>query len=197
MMKNRYFTYLLLILQPLIMGGCSIGQSTEEDAIREMVCSIHTQYPAATLQDIYKTCYQDRFGAEHAAPDSARALAYFLYELNQMADDTLRMPICEPCGYRHRYERVSLALVQSGDMMAEELLHQFLEAARCVAEQPTESWAEEWGRIETIALKEVPEWNNEELINGLREAAELNAAVHHSPAFHDSYHPHYRIRIRK
>ena len=114
-----------------------------------------------------------------------------------MADDTLRMPICEPCGYRHRYERVSLALVQSGDMMAEELLHQFLEAARCVPEQPTESWAEEWGRIETIALKEVPEWNNEELINGLREAAELNAAVHHSPAFHDSYHPHYRIRIRK
>lgn len=195
-MRHRYCIFIGVFFC-LFQTGCHSHPSNEENAIREMVCTIHTQYPAATLQDVYKTCYQDRFGAEHAAPDSARALAYFLYELDRMIDDTLGMPVCEPCGYRHRYERVSLALVQSGDMAVDELLHEFLEAARIAPEQPAEAWAEEWGRIETIALTFVPDWKNEELINGLREAAERNAAVHHSSSFHDTYHPHYRIRLRK
>lgn len=169
----------------------------DSTAICRMVTTLHARYPHMTLQDVYKTCYQDRFGAEHAAPDSASAMAYLGYELEQLGHDAMPMPPIEPCGYRHRYERVSLVLVQRGQMTAEQVLSGFLLAARTstdVAEPMT--WAEEWGIIARIALRLVPEWHDNELEQLLSEAALHNRAVHHSPSFREYYHPHYRIRMR-
>lgn len=160
--------------------------------IAMMVIALHTTYPAATLQDVYKTCYQDRFGAEHMIPDSARAAAYLDYELSQAATDTMLMPDVEPCGYRHRYERISLAAILRGEKSRDEVLRAFL-APRPEVSTDSRSWSEEWNEIAEIALHEVPEWRNDTLEAELRQAATLGRAVHHSPEFHKTYHPHYRI----
>lgn len=165
--------------------------------LESMLVSLHEQYPLATLQDVYKTCYQDYFGAEHAAPDSVRAMQYLTYELSLMAEEApSQMPKLERCGFRHDYERVSLSNITDSTMTAEQLLRDFLDAA---ATPPAHeiSWAEEWGTIEQKAIEMVGEWQDEELQKSLREAAAGNKAVHHSVVFRETYRPHYRIRRTK
>lgn len=185
----------IIIATTLFFCVACCHKPTEEDAIREMVVNLHTQYPLATLQDVYKTCYQDYFGAEHAAPDSARAMQYLLYELETMGEQT-GMPDIEPCGFRHDYERVSLQNIKNGTMSAEDLLTDFLNAAQAPKTYEN-SWENEWEKIEQIAVECNCEWQDEELQNALREAAKDNYAVHHSAVFREQYAPHYRIRKTK
>lgn len=187
---------LLLIASLGTMHYALCTPTADSLAICQMVTDLHARYSEMTLQDLYKTCYQDRFGAEHAVPDSVHAMDYLRYELTQLAPDSMRMPLLEPCGYRHRYERVSLQLVQQGEMTAEQVLSDFLRAARSVSEDDSDTltWEEEWGIISRLALRLVPEWHDEELERGLCEASRGNRAVHHSSSFRAYYHPHYRLR---
>ena len=76
-MKTKLFLFLIGIMT--VLTSCKNNDS----AIRQMCQYIHTQYPLATLQDIYKTCYQDFFGAEHLMNDTAAARYYINYELEQ------------------------------------------------------------------------------------------------------------------
>ena len=70
---------------------------SEDRAIRLMCQEIHENYPMATLQDIYKTCYQDFFGAEHLMNDTAMARKYINKELELCRDtDLSKMPRHEP-----------------------------------------------------------------------------------------------------
>jgi hypothetical protein len=152
-------------------------------------------YPEATLQDVYKTCYQDFFGAEHLMQDTAAARKYLQYELNELRNEgvnELVMPLREPTGFRHRFERISLSLVLNGEMTEEELLQLFIDAAG-KDNALHDNWAYEWSEIERIALQVQPAWKNEELQAVLHEAAANNQAVRHSETFRDTYKPHYRI----
>lgn len=195
MIKKIFYGLLIAIFAiPAFLYGIN------DSRIRKMVSQIHATYPAANLQDIYKTCYQDYWGAEHMTPDSASAAAYLEYELAQAAADTMLMPDIELCGWRHHYCRQSLARVINNEMSKETLLSEFLAASTHPYFLPLRkqwAWKLEWHRIHRIALKEVQDWQNEELEMELTEAAEQCAAVHHSQAFRDAYHPHYRLTINK
>ena len=152
-------------------------------------------YPAATLQDVYKTCYQDFFGAEHLMKDTAAAREYLHYELNDLRNEgvnELKTPMHEPTGFRHRFERINLALVLNGEMTEEELLGLFIDAAG-KDNALHDRWVDEWAEIEEIALEVHPAWQNEELQAVLHEAAANNQAVRHSEPFRNTYNPHYRI----
>ena len=165
----------------------------EERAIRELCFYMVRNYPMATLQDIYKTCYQDFFGAEHLMNDTAAARRYLEQELEECKGlKDFGMPEQEPTGFRHRYTRISLECVLNGDMTLEQLLEKFI-AAASQPEKPAGSWEQEWSRIERIALQTNPEWHDPELQAGLQQAAKLSRAVRHSDAFRSAYHPHYRI----
>lgn len=184
--------YLYIIVLGLMLMACS-KPMTDEARMREALVSLSTQYPLMTLQDVYKTCYQDFFGAEHAAPDSLSAARYLAYELSTMPSlDSLGMPAYEPCGWRHRYVRLSLEKICTQEITEAELLHRFLEAARN-NQPPTDDWLAEWLQIEQVALVVNPAWANDTLQADLREAASHNWAIHHSAAFREAYHPHYRI----
>jgi len=199
--NKKIFAGLGIVLVIIILSF-PVKYIVDQHRIHKMVHYVHDTYPAATLQDVYKTCFQDFWGAEHMTPDSAAAAQYLHYELEQAAQDSaMLMPEYEPCGWRHIYTRKSLACVLNADDPAEEeelLLQAFLCASDHKSTLPLHKpwvWKMEWRRIERIALKTVPEWQDTELEADLREAAALCAAVHHSPAFHDTYHPHYRIVI--
>lgn len=186
-MKHHIIT---LIALAMLFTAC---RNTEDNAIQQMCEDIHAQYPMATLQDIYKTCYQDYFGAEHLVSDSASVRLYLQRELDECRDtDMSLMPRREPTGFRHRYTRVNLVCVVDGELSMEQLLAMFLEAAG-KDNAFSDNWAEEWNKIERIALEVNPQWTDNDLQVELREAAQNKYAVRHSQAFRETYNPHYRI----
>ena len=164
-----------------------------EDSVRSLCAYMVRTYPKATLQDLYKTCYQDFFGPGHLISDTAAAKQYIRYELEQCAaEDLSLMPANEPTGFWHRFVRANLGQIIDGKMTEEALLEAFLHAANS-AKPVHDNWLEEWIQIEHIALQVHPEWRNEKLQAALRKAASNNQAVRHSDAFRTSYFPHYRI----
>ena len=59
--------------------SCS-GASGVHTAVERMMAD----YPASTLQDIYKSFFQDRFGPGHIVADTAQAVAYLRHELGSV-----------------------------------------------------------------------------------------------------------------
>ena len=161
--------------------------------IRAMCQYIQDQYPLATLQDVYKTCYQDFFGAEHLMNDTAAARNYIRYELEQCRDTDLSlMPKLEPTGFRHRFIRINFSTIIDGEVTEEQLVRMFIDAAG-KDNAFSDDWLSEWKKIEKTALEVNPEWEDAELQSELMKAAENRQAVRHSEAFRENYNPHYRI----
>ena len=172
--------------------------SCNKDArlIRQMCLELHSRYPQATLQDVYKTCYQDYFGAEHLMTDTAAARMYLHRELEECRDmDLSFMPKQEPTGFRHRFTRINLSSVVAGELTENQLLERFIGAAGS-DNAFGQDWAMEWEEIVKIALQVCPEWSDPELQSELQKAAQNKQAVRHSEAFRTAYHPHYRIVFR-
>ena len=183
------FRFVLICFSAILLCSCN----KEDRAIRQMCEEIHARYPLATLQDVYKTCYQDFFGAEHLMNDTAAARKYIHYELEQCRDtDLSAMPKREPTGFRHRFTRVNFSCLVDGEITEEQLLTMFIDAAG-KDNAFGDDWLSEWYKIENIALKVNPAWADGELQSELREAAYGKYAVRHSGAFRNNYNPHYRI----
>ena len=189
----RRIIFIFLICFGAMLCAQNTLYSVPQTAVRELCVEMLRLYPAATLQDIYKTCYQDFFGAEHLMRDTAAARQYLHSEIAQCTNQDLSaMPLREPTGFRHRFVRINIQNITNGSMTEEELLTLFIEAAG-KGNAYHDNWEAEWSQIETIALEEHPAWQNEELQHELRHASQLKAAVRHSDAFRNSYNPHYRI----
>ena len=162
-------------------------------AIREMCKDIHEKYPLATLQDVYKTCYQDYFGAEHLMNDTAMVRKYIHFELEQCQNtDMSAMPKYEPTGFRHRFTRINFSTIVEGEVTEEKMVMMFIEAAGN-DNAYGDDWLSEWLTIEKIAVRTIPAWRDEALQSELLNAAKGKHAVRHSEAFRSSYNPHYRI----
>lgn len=187
---KKLFQALSICIISIFMLSC--GDSNDR-AIRKMCQYIHNQYPLATLQDIYKTCYQDFFGAEHLMNDTAAARYYINYELEQCKDTDLSlMPRREPTGFRHRFVRINFSNIVEGELTEEQLVMMFIGAAG-KDNAFSDDWASEWQQIEKIALKVNPGWADAPLQAELMEAAKGDHAVRHSEEFRNNYNPHYRI----
>ena len=193
--SKSHFRVAFAVLTSLLMA-CSTAPDSEENAIRTMCMEIAEHYPQATLQDVYKTCFQDFFGAEHLLKDTAMAHNYLLSEIAACKDANLSaMPSFEPTGFRHRFVRVNLSLIHAGQLSESELFSLFVDAAG-QNNAYSDNWSAEWQQIETIALEMHPQWQDSALQAELRHAASVPCAVRHSEAFRNAYHPHYRI-VRK
>lgn len=188
--KSLWIGRLLLIcLAVILFSSCN----KEKQAIRKMCFDIHSRYPEATLQDIYKTCYQDYFGAEHLMTDTAAAREYLYKELEECRKtDLSSMPKKEPTGFRHRFTRINLSNIVDGELNEDDLLAMFIEAADN-DNAFGDDWEDEWNKISEIALQVNPAWKDPELLSELKDAAIQKQAVRHSEAFRKAYNPHYRI----
>lgn len=158
-------------------------------AVQQLCEDMVNRYPAATLQDLYKTCYQDFFGPGHMVADSASALAYIHHEVEDVTGDGAKD---ELTGFRHRFVRLDLRRVALGELSEQEVLRRFMDAAN-TATPVHNDWPGEWKQIEAIALQVHPQWQDSTLQDALHEAAAKKAAVHHSESYRSTYKPHYRI----
>ena len=168
---------------------------THSLAIREAIERQMATYPESTLQDIYKSFYQDHFGPGHMITDTASARQYLLKELSE--NDIASTVHFEPTGSEGRYVRVYLSAIVDSLITAEQLLDAFIQSANKVQEPQTE-WTTEWEDIVGVIRKyDLKVKDFKALQPVLTEAAQNHQAVHHSQAYREAYHPHYRIVERE
>ena len=179
----------------LIAFVCAHAQTKCVDAanVRSAVERMMADYPHSTLQDIYKSFFQDNFGPGHAVPDSAQAASWLRGELAKV--ERLDVQLYEPTGYNGNYYRVSLAAVVGGKVLADALLSAFLRSVRAVQPGEVEAWVQEWAQIESvIAAMELQLPGYDADAKAIKEMlATGHYAVHHSHLYNEHYEPHYRI----
>ena len=167
----------LLLILALACSFSLFGQSIDTLAVRSAIERQLVTYPESTLQDIYKSFYQEHFGPGHIISDTASARRYLMRELSSQGD----------------YVRVYLSAVADSLITVEQLLDAFVRSANSWQE-PTISWLEKWEAIVSIIQANKMEIEGFETdLSLLTEAARNSQAVHHSRRYNEAYHPHYRI----
>ena len=181
----------LLLILALACSFSLFGQSIDPLAMRPAIERQMTTYPESTLQDIYKSFYQEHFGPGHIISDTASARCYLMVELSEMGKT--QSPYFEPTGSQGDYVRVYLSAIADSLITAEQLLDAFVRSAN-LWQEPTVSWMEKWEAIISIIQANKIELEGFETdLPLLTEAAQNNQAVHHSRRYNEAYHPHYRI----
>lgn len=182
-------TLITLAITAMCLVGCATN--TENKRIEQAVNTLIGKYPEATLQDVYKSFYQERFGPGHMIPNVENARNYLMSEMEQASENS--GAYYEPTGSGGKYIRVYLNAVADGKISAEQLLDAFVESANNV-EPRADKWADQWANIvKVIEEKQLPVKTNDELKQLLKECSEQDEAVHHSEAYNQVYRPHYRI----
>lgn len=171
---------------------CNDDSSSMQKYIHEYL----QKYPEATLQDIYKGSFQDVFGPAHMLTDREAVKRYIIRELE--GADVLEGAYYEPCSWKGRFYRVNLKAIKDQKITADELTDAFMASANGIDTTLTQTFITEWLQFQQIVRKTIPSLQNftedSTLLAKLLE--EGNYVVHHSHAFNEHYHPHYRI-IRK
>lgn len=178
-----------LTMVTICFAACT--EDRESQQIVEAVKALISQYPEATLQDVYKSFYQERFGPGHMIPNVENARNYLMSEMEQASENS--GAYYEPTGSEGRYVRIYLNAVADGKISAQQLLDAFVESANHV-EPRSDKWADQWTNIvKVIEEKQLPVKMDDELKQWLKECSEQEEAVHHSKAYNQVYRPHYRI----
>lgn len=179
----------------LLSVSCS-SHKAFETGVRETVKAQMEKYPAATLKDIYKNFFQDRFGPGHIIGDIYSAHDYLHAEIDFYSH--FSGELAEPTGWQHNFYRVNLAVVKNGLISCDALLDALVRSANEVKPIPVEEWKQEWARIERVIKSmelTLPDYEQDlNEINGRLE--EGNYIGHHSDAYNIAYEPHYRIISR-
>ena len=179
----------LLLVVFLSCSFCLFGQSFDTLSIRAAIEQQMAAYPESTLQDIYKSFYQDRFGPGHMISDTASARNYLMRELSEMREASA--VYYEPTGNEGRFVRVHLSAVADGLIPADQLLDAFVRSANMVKAET--DWEAEWKAVVGTITKYGIQVQGFEDASLLEKASRDRQAVHHSRAYNAAYHPHYRI----
>ena len=184
--------FLLPVLALLFAAGCS---SVDKKAVEAGIARQLEMYPQSTLQDIYKSFYQECFGPGHIIEDEYSAAAYFHQETSISAEEPYGGYLYEPCGADGGYYRVNLYAVNAGILPADVVLSAFLRSAKPVTPEGIKTWKRTWRAVEKIAadfhLRGYEE--DKEALDAIIESDSPDMAVHHSDAYSEAYDPHYRI----
>ena len=186
----------LLIVLTLFCSLGLCGQSLDTVSIRAAVERQMADYPLSTMQDVYKSFYQEHFGPGHMISDTASVRRYLLHELSEMGE-TVTSYYYDPTGSQGAFVRVCLSAVADSLITSEQLLDAFIESANSW-QKPDAKWSDKWQ-----AIVKVIEENGMEMdgfstdLPLLDEAARNNQAVHDSRRYNEAYHPHYRIVERR
>ena len=181
----------LLLILALTCSFSLFGQSIDTLAMRTAIERQLASYTESTLQDIYKSFYQEHFGPGHIISDTAIARRYLMKELSEMGETP--SPYFEPTGSQGDYIRVYLSAIADSLITSEQLLDALIRSANSWQE-PSINWLEKWQAIVNVIQANKMEIEGlEDNLPLLNDAARNNQAVHHSRRYNEAYHPHYRI----
>ncbi|MBR6774110.1 MAG: hypothetical protein IKM23_00135 [Bacteroidales bacterium] len=163
------------------------------DKIKAAVERQLRDYPKSTLQDLYKSFFQDRFGPGHLVNDTSAAGNYLRYELNN--SESFHERYYEPTGYESNYYRVNLSVIRENKISYQKFFDAFLRSVENVGLDKISEWKSEWSTIESVIISMNLDLENFDadlqMIHTVLEQGKY--AVHHSEIYNSEYHPHYRI----
>lgn len=187
-------TFLISILTALCLASCTSMSDTQKQ--EAFISDYLKKYPEASLQDIYKNHFQDKFGPAHLLTDREAVKNYILREMETA--QKFEEAYYQPCGWKGEFYQVNLTVVRDGKVTLDEFTDAFMAGANGIDTTLTQAWIDEWQALQHIVRKVAP------ALEGFKEDStklalllkEGKYVVHHSRAFNRHYHPHYRI-IRK
>ena len=186
----KYIVLATLFLILTKTAGCC---PSSVDKIKAAVERQLSDYPKSTLQDLYKSFFQDRFGPGHIVSDTSAAGNYLRHELNNSEDFYERY--YEPTGYENNYYRVNLSVIKENKISYQKYFDAFLRSVEKIDLDAISEWKEEWSEIESVIVSMNLDLENFEedleMIHSVLEQGKY--AVHHSEIYNSEYQPHYRI----
>ena len=187
------FLYKIIIL--IILSVKIIGKNNELKRDLSILIEQIKNHPNQTLQDVYKSCYQDEYGPGHLIANESSSMNYILEEINTMEKDYNPPTLFEKTGLDGNYIRVDLTLVKDGTIPFFILFKALLISADIGSKKTDEGWADIWSSIVDEIKKSSLEFPNfEEDIKNLDNISKSeDKVVHHSDLYENIYHPHYRI----
>ena len=190
----KYIVLATLFLILTKTAGCC---PSSVDKIKAAVERQLSDYPKSTLQDLYKSFFQDRFGPGHIVSDTSAAGNYLRHELNNSEDFYERY--YEPTGYENNYYRVNLSVIKENKISYQKYFDAFLRSVEKIDLDAISEWKEEWSEIESVINSMNLDLENfEEDLEMIRSVLEQGKyAVHHSEIYNSEYQPHYRIIEKK
>ena len=190
-----------IILTAASLTSCiqGISRTATGDAIRSQMQS----YPESTLKDVYKNFFQDAFGPGHlmgADDDAVKSMRQYVMEECEVAKGQPSVcPDYELTGWKGRFYRVDLRVINDGRVPLDVFMDAFMESARQFRLPDVEKWAREWDVIcrETKRLNpDIKEFSRDSV--AIRTMlSEGKYASHHSEEYNQAYHPHYRLIERR
>jgi len=152
-------------------------------------------HPNQTLQDVYKSCYQDEYGPGHLISNESSAINSLLQEINTIEKDYTPITLFEQTGIYGNYLRVDLTLVRDGVIPFFVLFRALIISATIGGQKSDENWSTIWSEIVEEVKKAELKFENfeEDLANLDRISKSEDKVVHHSEMYENIYHPHYRI----
>ena len=189
--------YIVLATLFLILTKTTDCCPSSVDKIKVAVERQLRDYPKSTLQDLYKSFFQDRFGPGHLVNDTASAGRYLRYELNNA--ESFHENYYEPIGCDTNYYRVNLSILKENKVTYHQFFDAFLKSVKNVNLHDISEWKDEWAFIESVIISmnlNLENFDDDlEMIHSILEQGEY--AVHHSEIYNSEYHPHYRIIEKK
>lgn len=182
--------------------ACGNNQMFSDADLAKIKSAVEQQmrdYPASTLKDVYKNFFQDSFGPGHLMSDQSDAVQrmsdYLRSECEQAELDVDPSPYYVKTGWRGNFYRVNLSVINDGKVPFDTFLQAFIESAESFSLPKVEDWRREWAEIERIYLS--CEFADSEYETDSAAIQTLLAggeyASHHSRAYEEAYHPHYRL----
>ena len=189
---------LLMLLVVLPIFGC---RQSSELTTRDFIELELAAYPESRAQDVYKSFCQDNLGPEHLIQDPVSAAHYLKEELRTYQEDLDSVRYEAPAspydyvGDQNHYVRVDLSVILDGRITEEAFLDAFIRSANEGKRVTDEEWVKKWKKVSTILrkdFKDIPDLDRDlHALDSL--VAEGHYIMHHSQAYRDAYHPHYRI----
>lgn len=187
---------LLLLSFSLVLN--SSAAKLDPELVRNAVISQLKEYPESTLLDIYKYFFQGKFGPGHLlGGDGARVSArtYLIKECELASREDNLCPDCESVGLEGRFLRVNLNLIGEDKIPVDAFFDAFVKSADSFAVPDVKLWRKEWKSIVSVIRKmklDIPDFNRDrKAIDEMLSKGEY--VSHHSKAFNEAYHPHYRL----
>ena len=180
----------------LIYTACS-NQNNFEQKVKRSVEQQLKQFPESTLQDLYKSFFQDKFGPGHIISDPLAAKRYLDSELASF--ETSENPEIEATGWENNYYRINLLVLKNGKLPYNVFFDAFIESVNSVESPSIDSWKTEWAKIVDVIMSmnlALPDFDSDKArIDSLLSTSKY--VGHHSKQYNQAHQPHYRIISRQ